>query len=177
MGNPARAVRRVSAFAACLTLAAGYGCGAKVQPEVTPGEPASSTVTQFVAAEVIADVKDFAVTLGGDATGNFVRSSDRRISDTRCYFTGKLELPAFYSSLHMVREDEERCAARGGENDVFFYPVQPSPAARRRLQSRSPRHRPSVCWSSCRMKTSTPRTRRGRRQRRLPKRRPRWSGF
>jgi len=124
MGNPARAVRRVSAFAACLTLAAGYGCGAKVQPEVTPGDPASSTVTQFVAAEVIADVKDFAVTLGGDATGNFVRSSDRRISDTRCYFTGKLELPAFYSSLHMVREDEERCASRGGENDVFFYPVQ-----------------------------------------------------
>ena len=124
MRIPARAVRRVSAFAACLTLAVGSGCAAKVQPEVTPGEPAPSTVTQFVAAEVIADVKDFAVTLGGDATGNFVRSSDRRISDTRCYFTGKLELPAFYSSLHMVREDEERCAARGDENDVFFYPVQ-----------------------------------------------------
>ena len=53
-----------------------------------------------------------------------MRSSDRRISDNRCYFTGKLELPAFYSTLRMVREDEERCAARGEENDVFFYPVQ-----------------------------------------------------
>ena len=81
-------------------------------------------MAQFVAAEVIAEVKDFAVTLGGDATGNFVRSSDRRISDNRCYFTGKLELPEFYSTLRMVREDEERCAARGGEHDVFFYPVQ-----------------------------------------------------
>ena len=105
-------------------LAAGYGCAAKVQPAVTPLEPAPSPVAQFVAAEVIADVKDFAVTLGGDATGNFVRSSNRRISDTRCYFTGKLELPAFYSALHMVREDEERCAARSSENDVFFYAVQ-----------------------------------------------------
>ena len=95
-----------------------------MRPEVTPVEPAPSPVAQFVAADVIAEVKDFAVTLGGDATGNFVRSSDRRISDTRCYFTGKLELPAFYSTLHMVREDEERCAARGDENDVFFYPVQ-----------------------------------------------------
>ena len=123
MRTPARAVR-VSAGAACVTLALGYGCAAKVQPEVAPVEPAPSPVAQFVAADVIAEVKDFAVTLGGDATGNFVRSSDRRISDTRCYFTGKLELPAFYSTLHMVREDEERCTARGGENDVFFYPVQ-----------------------------------------------------
>jgi hypothetical protein len=119
-----RAVRRLSAGAACLALAVGYGCAAKVRPDVTPMEPAPSPVTQFVAAEVIAEVKDFAVTLGGEATGNFVRSSDRRISDTRCYFTGKLELPAFYNALHMVREDEDRCSARGAENDVFFYPVQ-----------------------------------------------------
>jgi hypothetical protein len=124
MRNLARAVRRVGAGAACVTLAFGYGCAAKVRTAVTPVEPAPSPVAQFVAADVIAEVKDFAVTLGGDATGNFVRSSDRRISDTRCYFTGKLELPAFYSALHMVREDEERCAARTGENDVFFYPVQ-----------------------------------------------------
>jgi predicted aminopeptidase len=46
------------------------------------------------------------------------------MSDTRCYFTGKLELPAFYSALHMVREDEERCGARSGASDVFFYAVQ-----------------------------------------------------
>ena len=45
-------------------------------------------------------------------------------SDNRCYFTGKLQLPEFYSALHMVREDGERCAARSSEHDVFFYPVQ-----------------------------------------------------
>ena len=125
MRTLARAVRRVSAGAACVTLAFGYGCAAKARPEVTAVEPAPSAVTQFVAAEVIAEVKDFAVTLGGEATGNFVRSSDRRVSDTRCYFTGKLELPAFYSTLRMVREDEERCAARGEENDAFFYLCRP----------------------------------------------------
>jgi hypothetical protein len=81
-------------------------------------------VSQFVAAEVIAEVQDFAVTLGGEPTGNFERSSNRYISDNRCYFTGKLELPAFYSTLRMVREDEDRCVARRDENDVFFYPVQ-----------------------------------------------------
>ncbi len=124
MRTVARAVRRVSAGAACVTLAVGCGCAAKVRPGVTPVELAPLPVAQFVAADVIAEVKDFAVTLGGDATGNFVRSSDRRISDTRCYFTGKLELPAFYSTLHMAREDEERCTARGVGNDVFFYPVQ-----------------------------------------------------
>jgi predicted aminopeptidase len=69
-------------------------------------------------------VKDFAVALGGHATGNFLRHSDHITSDNRCYFTGRLELPEFYSSLGMVREDEDRCAARGGEHDVFFYPVQ-----------------------------------------------------
>ena len=69
-------------------------------------------------------MKDFAVALGGHATENFVRLSDRQTSDNRCYFTGKLQLPEFYSTLRMVREDEDRCAARGDEHDVFFYPVQ-----------------------------------------------------
>ena len=73
---------------------------------------------------MIAEVKDFAVALGGHATENFLRHSDHRISDNRCYFTGKLQLPEFYSALGMVREDEDRCAARSDEHDVFFYPVQ-----------------------------------------------------
>ena len=73
---------------------------------------------------MIAEVKDFAVALGGHATDNFLRQSDQHTSDNRCYFTGKLQLPEFYSALRMVREDGERCAARGDEHDVFFYPVQ-----------------------------------------------------
>jgi hypothetical protein len=73
---------------------------------------------------VIAEVKDFAVALGGDATNNFLLQSDRHTSDNRCYFTGKLQLPEYYNALRMVREDAESCAARAGEHDVFFYPVQ-----------------------------------------------------
>lgn len=116
------AVRVLRAGAVCLIVAAACGCAEKVRPNLTPQPPAP--VIPFVAAEVVAEVKDFAVTLGGEATGNFVRSSDRRISDTRCYFTGTLQLPEFYSTLRMVREDEEQCTARAVGNDVFFYPVQ-----------------------------------------------------
>jgi len=82
------------------------------------------TEAHFVAAEVIAEVKDFAIALGGHATDNFLRHSDQHTSDNRCYFTGKLQLPEFYSALHMVREDGERCATRSGAHDVFFYAVQ-----------------------------------------------------
>jgi Putative aminopeptidase len=118
----ARGIRALRIGAACIAVAAGGGCAGKARPTLTP--ESSSAAAPFVAAEVIAEVKDFAVTLGGEATGNFVQSSDRYISDNRCYFTGKLELPAFYSTLRMVREDEDRCAARRDEHDVFFYPVQ-----------------------------------------------------
>jgi hypothetical protein len=78
----------------------------------------------FVAVELIGELKDFAEVLGGQPTENFLRYSDRTHADNRCYFTGKLQLPEFYSALRMVREDEERCFARADEYDVFFYPVQ-----------------------------------------------------
>ena len=70
MRTVARAVRRVSAGAACVALASCYGCAAKVRPGVTPVELAPLPVAQFVAADVIAEVKDFAVTLGGDELGH-----------------------------------------------------------------------------------------------------------
>ena len=116
------AIRSVGVGAACAVVAASFGCAGKAPPSLTPASPSSTT--QFVAAEVIAEVKDFAVALGGHATENFLRLSDSQTSDNRCYFTGKLQLPEFYSSLRMVREDGDHCAARGGEHDVFFYPVQ-----------------------------------------------------
>jgi hypothetical protein len=78
----------------------------------------------FAAVEIIGELKDFAETLGGQPTENFLQYSDRSHADNRCYFTGKLQLPEFYSALRMVREDEDRCVARADEHDVFFYPVQ-----------------------------------------------------
>ena len=114
--------RVVCMGAACAAVAMGYGCARNPRADVTPSAP--SRTTQFVASEVIAEVKDFSVALGGHATDNFRRHSDSHTSDTRCYFTGKLQLPEFYNALRMVREDGDRCAARSDEYDVFFYPVE-----------------------------------------------------
>jgi hypothetical protein len=121
MAASAFVARAVRIGLACLVLAAGTGCARNTRPILTPSAPQPSA---FVASEVIAEVKDFAVALGGHETQNFLRHSENHTSDNRCYFTGKLQLPEFYSALRMVREDGERCAARGGEHDVFFYPVQ-----------------------------------------------------
>jgi hypothetical protein len=122
MRSVTTAIRVVRIGVACAIVAAGYGCSRNPRADVTPSVPPPTT--QFVASEVIAEVKDFSVALGGHATDNFLRHSDRHTSDNRCYFTGKLQLPEFYNTLRMVREDGERCAARSDEYDVFFYPVE-----------------------------------------------------
>jgi hypothetical protein len=96
------------------------GCAAKAPTEVVP----PSAPAHLTGVELIGELKDFGESLGGHATENFLRQSDRRTADTRCYFTGKLQLPEFYNSLRMIREDGDRCAARGNEYDVFFYPVE-----------------------------------------------------
>jgi len=75
-------------------------------------------------AALIAEIKAFEGATGVAPTGNFLTSTPRLTSDERCYFTGKLQLPEFYSGLRMVRESETRCTARAGDSDVFFYPVQ-----------------------------------------------------
>jgi hypothetical protein len=119
--------RACGSYLACLAVAAGaWGCAGRPRPEVTPPSLASTStpVARFVAPEVIDELKDFEETLGGHATENFLRFSDRPTADNRCYFTGKLQLPEFYSGLRMVREEEAHCAARADEHDVFFYPVQ-----------------------------------------------------
>lgn len=108
---------------ACLAVIVTIGCAGNPRPAVTPASPVVSA-PHFVASEVIAEVKDFAVSLGSHSTDNFLKLSDQIASDNRCYFTGKLQLPEFYSSLRMVREDGDKCAARSADHDVFFYPVQ-----------------------------------------------------
>ena len=123
MPSLATTIRAVRIGAACAVIA-GYGCARNPRAAVAPSSTAGSPAVPFVTTEVIAEVKDFAVALGGHATGNFLLQSARHTSDNRCYFTGKLQLPEFYNALRMVREDAESCASRGGEHDVFFYPVQ-----------------------------------------------------
>jgi hypothetical protein len=108
---------------ACLFVVAGAsGCAVRARSAVMPASP--SPPASFVAAELIGELKEFEEALGGQATENFRQYSDRPVADNRCYFTGKLQLPEFYSALRMVREDERQCTARADEYDVFFYPVQ-----------------------------------------------------
>ena len=115
------ATRDPGFYLACLVvMASASGCAGRPQLEVRP----PSAPARFVGTEVIGELKEFEEALGGQATENFLRYSDRYTADNRCYFTGKLQLPEFYSGLRMVREAEEQCAARADEHDVFFYPVQ-----------------------------------------------------
>ena len=124
MSRPTRA-SRFAKGSLCLAAALVCGCAHNPRPAVAPTAPVNAaTAAHFVATEVIAELKDFAVSLGSHSTDNFLRQSDHIVSDNRCYFTGKLQLPEYYSSLRMVREDGARCAARSEDHDVFFYPVQ-----------------------------------------------------
>jgi hypothetical protein len=115
---------RVRTFCAAATFAAtaAAGCTSRVAPTVVPASPAGGTTVSGI--ELIGELKDFAESMGGQPTENFLSYSSRIVSDERCYFTGKLQLPEFYSSLRLARENESKCAARSDEFDVFFYPVQ-----------------------------------------------------
>jgi hypothetical protein len=111
---------------AVLVLAAASACASRTPPQVMPASPAAFDVNASPSqpAALIAEIKAFEGATGVAPTGNFLTSSPRLTSDERCYFTGKLQLPEFYSGLRMERESEARCEARAGESDVFFYPVQ-----------------------------------------------------
>jgi len=102
-----------------LMAAVATGCAAKARPAAAPAPPRA-----YSGLETIGELKTFEESLGGHPTENFLRVSDRPAADERCYFTGKLQLPEFYSGLRMAREDEEHCTGRTADNDVFFYRIQ-----------------------------------------------------
>jgi hypothetical protein len=62
---------------------------------------------QFVGIGLIGELKDFGESLGGHATDNFRRHSARQTADTRCYFTGKLQLPEFSSTFLTLDRDAD----------------------------------------------------------------------
>ena len=74
-----RVLRAARLCAACAVVAAGYGCSGNPRPGVAP--VARPSPAPFVASEVIAEVKDFAIALGGHADGQLpppIRSSELR---------------------------------------------------------------------------------------------------
>jgi hypothetical protein len=120
-GRHNRIQASVVGVAVLIAGVAASSCTTRTRPHVMPAPPPS---VSFSGIEAIRELKAFEETLGGHETENFLRYSSRATADERCYFTGKLQLPEFYSGLRLVREEEARCAARADEYDVFFYPVQ-----------------------------------------------------
>lgn len=115
--------RAVAVCFALILLGTGVsGCATRTPPQVRPATPPSPEPLSGV--EAIGELKAFAEALGGSPTENFLRFSERSTADDRCYLSGKLQLPEFYSGLRLIREDEGHCTARAAEYDVFFYPVQ-----------------------------------------------------
>jgi Putative aminopeptidase len=106
------------------TVAIGLLCVASTLSACDLRHPPAITPAPSVRGELIENIKAFQQALGVEPTGNFLRSSDSADAVDRCYFTGRLELPASYAGLQLTQETKERCAARENKYDVFFYPAE-----------------------------------------------------
>ena len=99
-----------------LVCTAVAGCGAdRSAPTVDPPFPRQA---------IIAELQEFQQSLGVERTGNFRRFSDAQDAVYRCYFTGRLELPASYEALQLIESDEPSCPVDEKAYDVFFYPIE-----------------------------------------------------
>ncbi len=74
--------------------------------------------------DAIAAAKEFSRSLGLPATNNFRHGSDKPAASYRCYFTGKLELPASYDHLQLRQSSAAGCPVNERDYDVFFYPIE-----------------------------------------------------
>ena len=105
-----------TAAALLLVCGAVTGCAAeRSAPAVDPPFPRQA---------IIAELQEFQRSLGVERTGNFRRFSDAQDAVYRCYFTGRLKLPASYEALQLVERDEPGCAVDEQAYDVFFYPIE-----------------------------------------------------
>jgi hypothetical protein len=68
-------------------------------------------------------MKEMQRSLGFSQTGNFKKHSGSVKAYYRCYYTGKLELPAGYDQLEL-RQGEGECTLDPGKYDIFFYPIE-----------------------------------------------------
>ena len=109
-------MRRLGHIFGLLVLAfAGLGCESRarlVKPTDSPR------------AELVSSMKDFERQAGFEETNNFSRHANREHIDYRCYYSGKLKLPADYYELKLRRGTPGGCPINEERHDVFFYPVE-----------------------------------------------------
>ncbi len=73
--------------------------------------------------ELVSEMKELQQSLGFPQTGNFKKHSTHVKAYYRCYYTGKLELPAGYDQLEL-RQGEGECAIDPAKYDIFLYPIE-----------------------------------------------------
>lgn len=73
---------------------------------------------------LVRSVQDFEKQAGFEETENFARPAAGWHVDYRCYYTGKLKLPADYYKLKLRRGGPNGCPLNEQRHDVFFYPVE-----------------------------------------------------
>jgi len=78
---------------------------------------------QAQTGDVIPEIKELQRKLGFDHTRNFEHRSDHQRAFYRCYYTGKLELPASYDGLRL-KQGTEGCSVDESKYDVFYYPAE-----------------------------------------------------
>ena len=88
-----------------------------VMARLAAAEPADPQQTiRAVRAEELA--------VGIKSSGNFARSDPGVAAYYRCYYTGKLELPASYDELKLREGAKSGCPLDENKYDVFFYPIE-----------------------------------------------------
>jgi hypothetical protein len=74
--------------------------------------------------DLVSAVKHLERKLGFRRTKNFHTESAESAVAYRCYFTGKLELPASYEKLQLLQGTKAGCPLDPQKYDVFFYPLE-----------------------------------------------------
>lgn len=74
--------------------------------------------------DLVSAVKNLEKKLGFRRTKNFHKESAAADVAYRCYYTGKLELPASYEKLQLVQGTKDGCPLDPRQYDIFFYPLQ-----------------------------------------------------
>jgi hypothetical protein len=116
IGTPPTARSR-ALLLALLTFAAANVWAAQQPAPETPAAPEDRR-------QVIDAIQDLEKSLGFQPTGNFQARSDTVAAYYRCYFTGKLELPASYDDLQLKQSKKPECPVDSSQYDVFFYPIE-----------------------------------------------------
>jgi len=116
-----RALEVAPAKAICAAALLVALAGSLAAAEATP--PAAANGWQ----ELIRSIKQLEKVLGFRRTKSFAHYSHKTAVSFRCYYTGKLELPASYEGLHLKAGTQEGCRIDPRRYEVFFYPVEAAP--------------------------------------------------